>query len=283
MCIPGWAVKGTDCVLAMSPHGMLEPWALEWSRAKKRAFGAAFQSRVLDRVDIFHATSQQEADSIRAAGFSAPIAVVPIGIDMPDVVQHAKDPTESKVALYLGRIHPVKNLPALIEAWDAVARDHPNWTLIIGGPGDAAYLAEIDQLISQTDRARFQGPAFGDKKSELLSAADLFILPSHSENFGVVVAEALAHGVPVVATTGTPWQGLETHGCGWWIDPSSEGIASALDEAMREKDEALTTMGKAGRTWMQTDFTWDAVARNTIDAYRWVRSGGEAPRFVASR
>jgi len=101
-----------------------------------------------------------------------------------------------------------------------------------------------------------------------------------NENFGVTVAEALAAGTPVIATKGAPWGALQREGCGWWIDHGVEPLATALANAMMLKREALQAMGAKGRAWMARDFSWDRVAYDMLNIYRWLSSGGETPSTV---
>ena len=109
---------------------------------------------------------------------------------------------------------------------------------------------------------------------------DLFVLPTLSENFAITVAEALAAGTPVIATKGAPWHGLEREDCGWWIDHGVEPLVAALAKAMTMQREALQAMGAKGRAWMARDFSWDRVANDMLDVYRWLLAGGEPPRTV---
>jgi glycosyltransferase involved in cell wall biosynthesis len=120
----------------------------------------------------------------------------------------------------------------------------------------------------------------GAAKAAFYREADLFVLPSASENFGVAAAEALASETPAICTRGTPWAGLEAEGCGWWVDPSVDALATALDAAMSLPAASLRTMGRRGRTWMARDFSWPRVAADMLDLYRWLAGAGERPATV---
>ena len=98
--------------------------------------------------------------------------------------------------------------------------------------------------------------------------ADLFVLPTFSENFGVVVAEALSHGLPVITTRGAPWADLETHGCGWWVDIGVEPLAEALREAMSLTDEERRAMGENGRRMVEAKYRWESVAQEMEKVYK---------------
>jgi glycosyltransferase involved in cell wall biosynthesis len=274
---PANAVRGTDCKLVMSPRGMMEPWALSWNARRKQLFGAVFQYRALQSVDAFNATSKGEAESIRMAGFTAPVAVIPIGIDIPHGM-HDRGGAR-RLAVYLGRLHPKKNLEALIDAWGRVEMSHPEWDRVIAGPGDADYVQGLVQRAGSTEHLTVTGAAFGDDKAQLLESSELFVFPTLSENFGIVVAEALSYGLPVIASTGSPWAEIATRGCGWWVDPSLDSLAAALDGVLSEDRETLRARGAIGRTWMEDAYSWHSVASRTSEFYGWLiddRAGSPA-------
>jgi glycosyltransferase involved in cell wall biosynthesis len=184
--------------------------------------------------------------------------------------------------LYLGRIHPIKGISNLLHAWRAVAPKFGDWQLRLVGPDDGGHLVQMQRLAHDLElpRVAFAGPRYGTEKNAEYSGADLYVFPSHSENFGMSVAEALAHGVPVVTTTGTPWEKVEEHGCGWLVPPTAAGIQRALNEAISLDRPSLGKMGQAGRAWMQREFSWSRVAQDIESAYRWILGGGSPPNFV---
>ena len=124
-----------------------------------------------------------------------------------------------------------------------------------------------------------EGPVYGAAKTHAITSADAFLLPSHSENFGIVVAEALAHGVPVLTTTATPWQALESEHCGRWIDDTPEAIAKALDIALSLPDAERAAMGARGRAWMRRDFSWNRIAKGMAEVYAWRLGWGAKPSY----
>lgn len=276
-----------DRPLVVSPHGMLEPWArrhhgcrkwLAWALAERAAVGGA---------DLLQAMSEPEAMSCRAAGLRQPIVVYPVGIEIPGPLSTQGDRHEirpgsrPRTCLFLARLHPVKGLAMLLEAWAQV--QPTDWRLVIAGPDQRGYRASMERLASQlgiADRAAFVGPVHGAAKAHLLAAADLFVLPSHSENFGVVVAEALAAGAPVITTTGTPWGLLPAHGAGWWVSPDVASLAAAVEEATLLPAVALRDMGERGRALARERYDWSAIAATSGNAYRWLVHGGPAPSAI---
>ncbi len=276
----GWVVPGRRAKLVTSPRGTLSTWALSRSRGVKRVLWP-LQRRALSRADLLHATSEVELQEIRAQGFTAPVAVVPNGIDLPDLPLLRPD-TGVRTLLFLSRIHPTKGLDRLLQAWAQLQPVHPQWRLVIAGRGEQAHMHEVQSLAAALGvrHVAFPGPLYGDAKAQAYFEADLFVLPTHSENFGMVVAEALAHGCPAMVSRGAPWPGLEPEGCGWWVDNSVQTLTAALDTAMQLPPEQLATMGLLGRAWMERDFGWATIGQKMDAAYRWLLAGGERPAWV---
>ena len=260
--------------LVVSPRGMLGAEALAFSSGRKRIAWVLGQRRALQVAQCLHATSLSELEDIRRAGLTAPAAVIPNGIHVPSVYSAPR----ARTVLYLGRIHPKKGIDRLITAWARVADRHPDWRLRIVGPTEIGYREKLERQVRElvSPRVEFCDPLYGDDKWQAYSQAGLFVLPTLNENFGMVVAEALSAGVPVVCTKGAPWEGLEVNGCGWWIDHGAEALASALDNALSLPDEERHQMGARGRTWMARDFGWDSIAEQMIQVYSWCL--GQRPR-----
>ena len=276
----GWVVPGQHAKLVTSPRGTLSSWALSRTQLLKRILWP-LQRRALQRADLLHATSEGEYRDIRARGFIAPVVIIPNGIDLP-VLPPSKQVSKQRTLLFLGRIHPTKCIDRLLQAWRNLQEEHPGWRLLIAGPGEPEYESEIRKLSASLncERVVFSGPLYGASKSEAYFEADLFVLPSHSENFGMTVAEALAHGCPAVVSRGAPWSGLESEGCGWWVEHDVPSLTAALEAAMSLPRRELEAMGRKGRDWMQRDFAWDSIADRMGAAYSWLIKGGEPPASV---
>lgn len=266
----------------VTPRGMLDPWAVRRSRWKKALVRAAFEDAHLARAACLRVTAPMEADHVRAFGLRRPLAVVPNGVDLPTGRRPAAELRPTRRLLFLSRVHPKKGIAHLLRAWAALAPAFPDWELVVAGPDEVGHTDEMRRLARElaAPRITWPGPVHGDAKSRLYHASDLFVLPTHAENFGLVVAEALAHEVPVVTTTNAPWRGLETEHCGWWFDLADGPLEAALRDALARSDDDRAAMGRRGRAWMERDFGWDRVGRAMADVYRWVVGGGTPPACV---
>jgi glycosyltransferase involved in cell wall biosynthesis len=262
-----------------SPQGGLQRWQGSSRRGLKAAWDfLCYYGSDLSKLTV-HLTSEQERLETSARFPLLKTCVIPNGVDVPSDL-HPSERTADLRMLFLGRLHPIKGIECLLKACSNLsARVDLRWRLSIAGGGDAAYVAQIRQQISSLglqERVSMIGPVTGEGKQKLFEDSDLVIVPSHSESFGLVVAEALAHGVPVIASKGTPWSGLERKGCGLWVDNDPEALANAIRKisAMPLRD-----MGLRGRDWMQREFTWDSIAKRMLDLYRAI---APTTRFVSA-
>lgn len=270
--------------LVVSPRGMLGDAALKFSSAKKHLFWTLAQQRALRTVDCYHATSLSELDEIRAFGETAPVALVPNGIDVPDTPLPVpkRSPDRIKTILHLGRLHPKKGVERLLKAWLLVAQNRPDWRLRIVGPSEGGHGEQLRKLSVELglERVYIEGPIYGNEKCEAYREADLFVLPTLNENFGMVIAEALAEGTPAISTKGAPWKGLQDNGCGWWVDHGAEAMAEALNTAISQSEVELHDMGARGQAWMRRDFSWNTIADQMETVYRWCQGSVEQPEFI---
>jgi glycosyltransferase involved in cell wall biosynthesis len=269
LAISAYMARSKNIPFIVSPHGCLEPWALGHRKFKKQVALAVYQRRVLKNAIMLVATAGQELESIRALGLTCPVAVLPNGVDL--VAAPKRYSSSVRRILFLSRIHPQKGLGDLVMAWARVRQ--PGWQVVIAGPSEGGYEDEIKLLIRKHDLEGdfyFPGLVSGEKKERCFAEADVFILPTYSENFGIAVAEALARGVPVITTTRAPWQVLETHHCGWWVAPGVDGVAAGLSEAMAMPRDALAEMGVRGKKLVEEKYSWDRIGRDALRASEWM-------------
>ncbi len=260
--------KSSAIPRVVSPRGMLMPWALKHKAWKKGVAWWLYQRRELFSAQGLHATAKPEAEHLRALGYKGPIVISPNGVHLPEVKTRGPREPGDRTLLYLGRIHPKKGLPLLVEAFAQAAP--ANWRVKVIGPDEGGHLAELQKLVkaARLEHCWHFHPEVSDQqKWRELAEADLFVLPTYSENFGIVVAEALAAEVPVITTVGTPWLNLDEKGCGWCVQPQANDLAFALSQATRLNNLELAEMGKRGRAWMKDEFSWESSAKTLVNAY----------------
>jgi glycosyltransferase involved in cell wall biosynthesis len=177
--------------------------------------------------------------------------------------------------LYLGRLHPIKGIENLLGACTLLDDHSIDWSLTIAGSGDASYttrllarLSELGLRVGEQPASRhvvMRGEVSPSETQALFQSADIVVVPSYTENFGMVVAEALAHGVPVIASTGTPWRRLNEKGCGMCVSNDAQSLATAIEQMSRMP---LNEMGLKGREWMQRECSWADRARTMMELYK---------------
>lgn len=266
--------KDHDIPRIVSLRGMVAPWALNYRKWKKRLAWHLYQKRDLQLAQYHHATADEEAAHVKRLGLGVPICVVSNGIDLPAALPNSEahglmaSPDRRRIALFLSRIHPVKGVPMLIEAWTRVRP--AGWELHLAGPDETGHVSQIQAQIKAcglSDRVHILGPVSAAQKATVFAQADLFVLPTHSENFGMVIAEALAHGVPVLTTKGAPWPMLADRRCGWWVEASAEGIVDGLMAATSCVPEELCAMGQRGRALIEEQFCWPRIGERFVTLY----------------
>ncbi len=263
-----------------SPRGALQRWGGSRRLLMKDAWDLVCRMVKPPRLAL-HVTSQEEASESGARYRGVPTAMIPNGVEIPDFVRHAEN-TGTLRMVYLGRIDQKKGIENLLDACEALG-GIVDWSLTIAGTGNPDYVqsiaARIDRL-GLSHRARMIGATIGDAKRRLFENADLMVTPSHTENFGIVVAEALAHGVPVLASRGTPWRELPDRGCGDWVDNDPTSLRAAI---LRMSRMPLRHMGQRGREWMIRDFSWQERAEETWRLYQELIAAPRRRRAAARR
>lgn len=273
------AAKRAGAAFVVSPRGMMDPWA--WRHhSRNKAFARAFiHPGAFESVDGWHSTSDEEARDIRALGFRQPVCVAPNGVSEPKAegVAEARAHWSSllpaagqrPVALFYSRFHQKKRLLELIDLWLDVAPG--DWLLLVVGiPEDYSPRMIEDYVLRRGHAGRVR--AFdGAGRPAPYPIASLFLLPSHGENFGLSIAEALAHGVPALVTDTTPWSGLNRENCGWCV-PWSD-YAAAVRAATSEGLDSLRQRGAASRAWVLREYSWERSARTLSEFYSALLAG----------
>ena len=249
----------------LSPHGMLEPWILARNPLKKKLALWLYQSKSIKKCNHLHATCEMEKKNIEKLGYTNPVTTIPNAIDLSSI-KDIKKIYGTKKIVFLSRIHPKKGIELLLEAWRSM--ETQNWTLEIAGNGNADYIETLSQSAKDLKNVYFVGAQYGEAKWAFFRSADIMVLPSFSENFGIVVAEALAVGVPAISTQGTPWEDLNNYNCGWWIKLSVTQLQKTLLQVMKTSESSLEKMGKNGLALVNNKYDIINIAQDMYKLYK---------------
>lgn len=256
--------------VVLTPHGMLEPWIMKrhyWT--KKFLALLLYQKAAIKNADCLHATAESEKENLLKLGYNSRISVIPNGIDVESITMKQTWKRNRQV-LFLSRIHVKKGIEFLLEAVAALKNSLDGYTVNIVGEGDAGYIEQLkgrSWTLGIDELVRFCGGVYGKRKWQLFRDADVFVLPTYSENFGIVVAEALASGTPVITTKGTPWQDLETYHCGWWTEVGTKSTAEALKKFLSLDEAELEAMGQNGRNLIEYKYSVKKMAEGMTNLY----------------
>jgi glycosyltransferase involved in cell wall biosynthesis len=282
------AAQRANVPLLVSPHGMLDAWALRNSAWKKRLAGRLFSNRTLRRAACIHALCESEYHSIREYGLKSPVCIIPNGVDLPkDSVPNPRRTDEAgRILLFMGRIHAKKGLGNLVNAWAAVrSRRYPNngWRLVIAGDDQLGQQDKLKCLVRALALERevvFTGPLRDSDKEAALARADAFVLPSYSEGLPIAVLEAWTYRLPVVMTRECNIPEGFAAGAALEVQPHPQSIAQGLERLFAMDREQLHAMGNRGRALVESKFTWPTVAAQMMDVYRWLLDQGPQPDCV---
>lgn len=268
-----WAQKKGYKVI-LTPHGMLEPWIIKrnyWT--KKIPALLLYQKTTIKSANCIHATAESEEQNILKLGYNNKIEVIANGIDTENI--KIKDNwRRNKNILFLSRIHVKKGIEFLLEAVSSLKSQLEGYTITIAGEGEQTYVSSLKSKtieLGLDKMVNFCGGVYGGKKWELYRKADVFVLPTYSENFGIVVAESLASGTPVITTKGTPWEELNIYKCGWWIEVGPQTTKEALIKFLALSEDQLKEMGCNGRKLTETKYSNKAIALEIMNLYKTLR------------
>lgn len=274
--------------VVISAHGMLERWAIRNKEWKKWPYSLLIERPNLRRAAVLRALTRAEVDDYRRFGLSNPIVIVPNGVEMvpkanPELFLSAWPKLRGhRLVLYLSRIHYKKGVDLLVNAWAKITAQFPDVHLIVAGPDFENTQPSIERLVSElsiSEKVTFTGPVYGDLKASLLSAASLFVLPSHSEGFSMAILEALASSLPVIITKGCNFPEVATSGAGWIISPVLGELECSLREALESSPSELDSRGQRGLQLVQDDYSWLRIGQQMADVYDWIL-GGPRPTTV---
>lgn len=265
------AAQSLRIPVMLSPHGMLEPWIVKrhyWTR--KWPAIQLYQRALVKRADYLHATADTEKENLLRLGWNSRIAVIPNAVNIEELPLKDNWRTKRRI-VFMSRLHVKKGIELLLEALSHLKLDLDGYEVIIAGEGEPDYVETLKKAaisFGLSEVVKFVGGVYGAEKVCLLQSADFFVLPTYSENFGIVVAEALACGTPVITTHGTPWKVLEENECGWYIPVGVNALKKTLREAISVTEETIERMGRNGRTLIEERFATSIVAGKFVEQYK---------------
>jgi glycosyltransferase involved in cell wall biosynthesis len=250
-----------------TPHGALQ----RWSGSRRVGFKSLWEKvciAVASRELVLHLTSQDEVSETRARFLRATVGLIPNGVEIPQTLH--REPRGARLRLgFVGRLDPKKGIENLLAACRIVKeRSGPDFSLAIAGAGSGEYEAQLRREIDRLElgnEVAMPGDLRGEEKQRMFERTDVVVVPSFTENFAIVVAEALAHGAAVIASIGTPWKEVERVGCGLWVANDPASLAGAI---IKISTMPVAEMGERGRRWMAADFSWEKCASEMIALYR---------------
>lgn len=266
--------------------------SIELKSLKKKFAWKLYQKKIFQRSKVIHVTNKADISKLKKLGITTPIALIPDGVDFNQLNSlNKKNISKRKLGLnkskkyilFLSRIHKGKGLKYLVNAWSKIANNFFDWDLLIVGPiYDKQYYNDIIGYIKKfglSDRVHFKGMLRGNIKNDCYKASDLFALPSYSENFGIVIAEAMAAKLPVITTQGTPWKDIKKYNAGWWVKLNQKEINNTLQAALTCKKTELQRKGINGYKLIQKyDSKYQSAKMKKV--YDWMLGDTRKPKFI---
>lgn len=269
-----WVQKWSQAMgykVILTPHGMLEPWIIKrnyWT--KKLPALLLYQKKAICKADYIHATAESEKEHILQLGYNDKVEVIPNAVNVESIEMKGSWKRTNNI-LFLSRVHEKKGINFLIEAVATLKEKLKGYKIIIAGEGEPAYIATLKQTtvdLGVQEQVVFVGGVYSNEKWRLFREADVFVLPTFSENFGIAIAEALASGTPVITTNGTPWDDIKEHTCGWFTKIGTEPTIDALKEFLSFDEESLELMGRNGRKLIEEKYSINAITEKMIELYK---------------
>lgn len=274
----------------ITPHGNFNEVALRFSPIKKRIARFFLFEKMFARARCFQALNEAECRAIRAYGIRQPICVIPHGVRIPP-----EQPSDvcvdllpeklrgKKIVLFLGRLHPIKNVEGVLRAWSRLGVGFPDWRLVIAGGGQESYRRQLEELagkLNLQESVEFVGHVEGRLKSAWFSCASVFVLSSFSEGLPVAALEAMAARTSVLLTRSCNIPEIEAAGAGILTDPASDIIANDLKRLLSRDERELNAMGDRARELVQKNYSWDSVCERLEEVFLWMKKGGNPPACV---
>ena len=271
------ACRDAGVPYVIRPLGTLDPWSMTQKSLRKRLFWQISGKAMLQRAAAVHYTTRAEKLSTEGLLGLNHGKVIALGIETStasnSVVDHLPELARDPYVLVLSRLHPKKGLDVLIDAFQSLVQrqEFSRWQLVLAGDGPGEYVSKLKSKV-KGDRILFTGWLEGERKDTVLSRASLLALPSHQENFGLCVMEALSHSVPVLVSPNVNLATeIESANAGWVAPVDREALSAKLREVLANREE-LTRRGRAGKQLSQK-YSWENAARGLVQLYQDVLQG----------
>lgn len=273
--------KGKPYII--TPHGMLYPQAMArsaWKKQLQLRLGGV--DKDLRQAACIHCTCLEEMKHYRELGYKNPVAVIPNPVPIPSYINELKSDRTVKRIGFLGRLHPRKNVEALLEAWIACGNKVKDAQLVIMGKGEPHYEQMLREKVAShgLKNVDFAGFVTGREKFERLASLTALCVPSDFENFGMIVTEALSVGTPVIASLGTPWEELNTRHCGYWVNNDVPTLADTIAQVLSLSADEIFQMGENGKQLVREKYQDTQVAKMMVQLYSWIINEEVKPEFV---
>jgi glycosyltransferase involved in cell wall biosynthesis len=282
-----WICQFVKIPYLVTPHGMLEPWAMSYKAWKKKLYYLFFEKPALKKARLIQTLASSESKQLNLLGIKHSI-VIPNGIHKrefetpikPDFFyQHFPNTINKTLILFLGRIDPKKGLDLLAPAFAKAHKQFPQTHLIVAGPDSIGFMSKAHNYFANSgclDAVTFTGMLTGQLKYAALAAASLYVAPSYSEGFSMSVLEGMASGLPCIITTGCNFPEAATAKAAHVVDINTDAIADALIECLSDPPKAKE-MGDRARDFIFANYTWERAAKKLIDVYQTIIEGKPLP------
>lgn len=273
-----WLCQKRKIPYIMTPHGMLEPWALLYKGWKKKFYYNLCEKPALKKASAIHVIANVEANNIKSLGFEH-LVVVPNGIHRqefqtlanPEIFyQHFPATRNKTLLLFLGRIDPKKGLDLLAPAFAKIHAKFPQTHLVVAGPDNIGFLTKVQEYFRQADlldAVTFTGMVTGELKYAALQAANIYVAPSYSEGFSMSILEGMVSGLPCVITTGCNFPEAAIAEAAHVVEINTNAIAEALNQCLSNPQQAKR-MGERAKDFIFQNYTWDRAAKKLVKAYQ---------------
>lgn len=253
----------------ITPHGMLEPWIMNRHPLKKKLALLLYQKKALKSALALISTAESEKSNILNLKINSNVVNIPNGVDI-STIQLKKNWNKRRRILYISRIHIKKGIELLLDAISTLKNELNGYEITIAGEGDISYINDLKERAKEIDNVyiNFIGGVYGNDKWTLYQESDFFVLPTYSENFGYVIAEALASGTPVITTKNAPWEDIESCKCGFWINRDLQSLCNSIREMIVLESNDLQKMGKSGRELIEKKYSTKSVVDSLLSIYK---------------